>query len=655
MSLLPTFSSYDRGKLVSQYGAVNLEKIEITHDAYMHLLASSPLDQRKPAKLFRRFSRTIITDLRGMIATYSSLADRILSSAQYTSEDTQTGVFVPEMKKTPIFMEYLHFFHTGDASTLKFVHTFLVFAKKLALDFKDLQSVAFREWLGIEKEMESFKTDAAEMRLLRAVISQLLLVDNFHDELLLPKHGGGQVAEKVRDIRQKFDLLAVPPKIAKCFAHGRFVIDHWQRDDLLELVTPWVGSSVVMFAAKSYKTYRSVCMEPAVVMYFQQEVMRWLVDCIHQSPIGRFVDLRSQILNQQYAYVGSANFSLDTIDLSAASDRIHTDIVKAVFPSKIAFYLMGTRTSTVTLPDGKLHTMKKFSPMGSATCFPVQCVLFTAITVIGYLMRLRSCTLTDLVNLDPNSQKLMVQDLLGHLSDNFRAYGRALRSPRVYGDDIICDSRVTEHVTRLLEHFGLKVNMSKSFTGGQCVRESCGIFAFNGEDVTPMYLRVKDGHRGIFDPSAFVSLVAVANAAGDFGFSKVQSYIIRYMRARYLRLLQPSRSGKLLADLPFTEDKNSFGIWTKRKHPPVTVREHTGKSTHSHRVGKKVTSAWHILEELALSVVGEKARVVGQDAYYYDQWMRSKIRGESEGFKMPSSGIFPLYMRLSRGWTPVRI
>ena len=102
--------------------------------------------------------------------------------------------------------------------------------------------------------------------------------------------------------------------------------------------------------------------------------------------------------------------------------------------------------------------MSKFAPMGSALCFPVESLTFWAIAV-GSIWNL-------------------TQDQLV-----------ARQSVYVYGDDIIIDSKYTKLVIEALESVDLVVNRSKSFLGEHPFRESCGIEAWLGHDVTP--LRVK--------------------------------------------------------------------------------------------------------------------------------------------------------------------
>jgi hypothetical protein len=59
---------------------------------------------------------------------------------------------------------------------------------------------------------------------------------------------------------------------------------------------------------------------------------------------------------------------------------------------------------------------------------------------------------------------------------------------RVYGDDIIVPVEFTHHVVEMLETFGFRVNLSKSFWTGK-FRESCGKEYYDGEDVSIVRIR----------------------------------------------------------------------------------------------------------------------------------------------------------------------
>jgi hypothetical protein len=59
---------------------------------------------------------------------------------------------------------------------------------------------------------------------------------------------------------------------------------------------------------------------------------------------------------------------------------------------------------------------------------------------------------------------------------------------QVFGDDIIVPTEVVHLVADILKYLDLKVNWDKTYTGRH-FRESCGVDAFAGHDVSPVYTK----------------------------------------------------------------------------------------------------------------------------------------------------------------------
>jgi hypothetical protein len=100
--------------------------------------------------------------------------------------------------------------------------------------------------------------------------------------------------------------------------------------------------------------------------------------------------------------------------------------------------------------------------MGNATTFPVESLVFLAVA-------LAACLHKHGLQVTPRSCKTF---LTGKLA--------------VFGDDIIIPKECRETCVDLLEALGFRVNRAKSFWTGK-FRESCGIDAFDGHNVTPAY------------------------------------------------------------------------------------------------------------------------------------------------------------------------
>jgi len=99
--------------------------------------------------------------------------------------------------------------------------------------------------------------------------------------------------------------------------------------------------------------------------------------------------------------------------------------------------------------------------MGSAVTFPVQSLVFLSIAISTILVhRNRPVTVEEINKLD------------GEVA--------------VFGDDIIIPKDCRDRFSKALEFLDFKVNSNKTFSEGN-FRESCGVDAFRGEDVTPAY------------------------------------------------------------------------------------------------------------------------------------------------------------------------
>nr|QDH87980.1 MAG: RNA-dependent RNA polymerase [Leviviridae sp.] len=185
-----------------------------------------------------------------------------------------------------------------------------------------------------------------------------------------------------------------------------------------------------------------------------------LVREIELNPVSRsFTAFTDQTPNQELARLGSLDGSLATLDLSEASDRVANWLVEELFADYPHFLegIQACRSTRCRLPSGEVIPLLKFASMGSALTFPIEAMIFTAISILGCLGMSRSPTMP------------LIKRLVG--------------SVRVYGDDIIVPVDKAVAVSEMLETFGFQVNQHKSFWNGP-FRESCGKEYFFGEDVS---------------------------------------------------------------------------------------------------------------------------------------------------------------------------
>jgi hypothetical protein len=218
-------------------------------------------------------------------------------------------------------------------------------------------------------------------------------------------------------------------------------------------------TSSLEFVPKDSRGPRTICMEPLELQYVQQGLLSTLAPHIEERSRWH-INFRDQSINAKFALQGSLDGNYSTVDLSDASDRVSTWLVEKLFPTRIFNALFAARSPQVELPDGRILTsMRKFAPMGSSICFPVESVVFYALAVASLVRTL---------GLELHIAKDLVY---------------------VYGDDIIIASVHPSPIMESFPWFGLKVNDSKSFTTPGLFRESCGCDAVLGERVEPIRLK----------------------------------------------------------------------------------------------------------------------------------------------------------------------
>lgn len=334
-------------------------------------------------------------------------------------------------------------------------------------------------------------------------------------ERCIPKHGPGAVLERLAP-NQKWQGI-YQSILDEDFDHGHFgvepfgilggdepsatrtarqdVHDHISDQCVKEAVGPLsshgLSSGLVarlVSVAKNSTSRRTITIEPLLGMFYQQALNTGLREAIARDTVlSRCLSLTDQSVNQTFALEGSRSGEWATLDLSAASDRLSNELVKLVFARHREFYfsMIACRSSEVYDPLKKARTLRKFAGMGNALTFPVQSVVFANIAMAAILF----CE--------------------GYSAPSFWDVRRVSRLVRVYGDDIIVPTYYARQVVDWIESFGLLVNRKKSFMEGY-FRESCGLDAYRGHDVTPVYVR-DDPEQLAADPSIAASLVSTSN------------------------------------------------------------------------------------------------------------------------------------------------
>lgn len=278
---------------------------------------------------------------------------------------------------------------------------------------------------------------------------------------------------------------------------------------------------------------RTISKESTTLQFLQQDLKGLIVDHLtHHPEIPIYLD--DQTKSRRLAMRGSCVGEFDTIDLSNASDSVSCTLIGEVLGLTPLYYpLMATRSTQVNVSwrdsagESYLQTieLKKFAPMGSATCFPVESIIFAI-----------SCEIAVRVVSGTRSR---VGDYL------------------VYGDDIVIRHPYVGELLQVLKEFGFSVNTEKSFTSqkgavAHLFREACGIECLDGEDVTPLRVsrrmagcfpdfhetkrRIRSDLGGDFSressPGVSVGLCDMINRAYLYGYRELRWQLCRWLRSR---------------------------------------------------------------------------------------------------------------------------
>lgn len=360
---------------------------------------------------------------------------------------------------------------------------------------------------------------------------------------LKPKHGPGATAQKLSN-NQKFNDYAWPIRLGRSFPPDWFRfynLNHWEEEgNRLEEQAPRDEMPVrVISVPKTLKTPRIIAIEPVCMQYTQQSLADYLVSRIESHPLTRgLINFTDQGINANLALTSSKDRKWGTLDLSEASDRVHSKLVWRMLKSvpDLRDAVFACRSTRASVPGVGVIPLTKFASMGSALCFPVESMVFYIIA---------ACAALDSAGTDRVP----------------RSYRNKIRDIRVYGDDIIVPVDVVESTMRWLEALGLKVNENKTFYRGN-FRESCGVDAFNGHDVTPCYMR-ELLPSSISEVSGIVSTVSLSNQMFLKGMWKTSTYLKRLVE-EITGALPVSR--KPIAGLHFTTFSGFSGLrrWNKQ-------------------------------------------------------------------------------------------
>jgi len=301
------------------------------------------------------------------------------------------------------------------------------------------------------------------------------------------RQGPGATSETPRGRGYKYSFPAWSPRLEDLFPFDEFGVpnssvlagDQSDRERPSEVE----GHSRLVDVPKTAKGPRLIAAEPGSNQWCQQCGLSYFREVLRSDATARVrrdgalrlpingpwdaIDFRNQDASRALARDSSLSASHATIDLKSASDRLSCWLIQRLFRANLSVLqlLVATRTRYMYNGLDKKYPshikLRKFATMGSALTFPVQSISFFILTISALLFE------------------------RGWDASRWRS---VCPEVRVYGDDIIVPIEGHKRLVGLLQLVGLAVNPQKTFFGRN-FRESCGMDAFRGVDVTPVKVR----------------------------------------------------------------------------------------------------------------------------------------------------------------------
>lgn len=356
---------------------------------------------------------------------------------------------------------------TDDARLFGSIYQLLNFLKKLDLDRPDIETEMYDKFIEFESTLASSTRQAEPeyIRLTTEMRSLLMEHYDFRESDIMPRHGKGAVAnQSVKCVASKDADYCSDRRISQLLRYGGLGSqEEWH---------PFIKdsnssrTSRYICVPKAWNKLRGISAEPTELIYWQEGVAHAVDAMFRRDPWWRQrIDLHDQRTSGKLAWVGSLTGSYATIDSTAASDSVTTDLCRRVFGNtRLAQWFIGTRSTHSVLPDGTTVRLNKFAPMGNACCFVCESIVFLLIAELAVRHSLE------------RDRTLFSEQTLSYVC------------PRIYGDDVIVPYYAYNETLKLLETAGFTVNSEKSYGTGK-FREACGMHAYGGRDVTPVRLR----------------------------------------------------------------------------------------------------------------------------------------------------------------------
>lgn len=471
----------------------------------------SPIELGRACKFFVETILTKIADTPDQLPHYTSWKSFMTSLKEVSPN---LSFFYQPIK--PIFEAWMRYGNIQDFRDLYQIGEYVLRGNMRSLDFSEEQ---LQTYLKFEEWLHTSEIDADLLTQFK-LVSDAVFGEGDYDTFisnLIPAHGSGAIANDTRRSRwMKYHLLKAYRSIMK---------EMPELYDFISVVSPHVEDMVpsavyseVVDVPKNLLKNRTISKENVSLQFCQHAIFNGMNAVFHNNDILRnIICLEDSSRNGVLAAIGSIDGSYATIDLSSASDSVRCLHVRQL-PRWLRRPLMAVR-SRYTLYQGHMIHLEKYAPMGAATCFPVECLVF-AICAMVAILRFHHRSL----DIDHSSLSAIMR-------------GTRLK---VYGDDIVIEAKYVPCLYEVLYQLGFTVNKRKSYSDRKVLtfRESCGFEFLNGQDVSPLRTARKRGYwqSSLLSAEQTLAMIEHRNAAALSGHTLLQRVWDRRLRFSRVRI-----------------------------------------------------------------------------------------------------------------------
>lgn len=352
-------------------------------------------------------------------------------------------------------------------------------------------------------------------RIIKRVLGQAPLVEEF-----TPFFGPGSTYSLTGDSSTIVEKLESTPDVTPHALHLATEFLQYYPDLFQSRGINLVPGDRVSAVPNTYKKMRLVCPGPSLNMLLQRNIGLAIKKRLNR--VGIHIDTQQSFHG---FLVKEFHDTIATIDMSDASDRIYTELVRQLFDGLPEWWalLNNSRSKRVLLrKDLGWHDLERFCSQGNGFIFELETLIFYSIAQASIIL---------------NTGK---EGLVS-----------------VFGDDTIVNKDHAQYVVDALTILGMRVNSDKTYIDTR-FKESCGVDTFDGINVRPLYFKeFSGGIYGYYELCNRVRQIAskrCEDSALCRNFYRPWKRIISYLEERHI-----CYGPEELGDAVIHDTTNSYG------------------------------------------------------------------------------------------------